>query len=216
MNDRFENRFGGSPLPHLLDKALKNTQKELQKAKQEGETDSLTGLLNRRALDKQLSEVIKRLSYEGHRREADPDYVLFFLSDVDRFKFLNDRYGHSKGDEALKIVAKRFEEEANERGGRAIRFGGDEFALIQEGKGNLTDDQLQAISSRIQEKINSDLYILVSNGKFDITVSIGCAVLRKDRSKNEKTSEEIAQLLIQEADARMYAFKSVNRIEKGK
>ena len=134
---------------------------------------------------------------------------------MNRFKFLNDHYGHSKGDEALKLVARCIEEEARERNGKAFRFGGDEFALIQEGKENLTDS-VEAISSRIQAKINSNLFIQVTGGKFDLAVSVGGAVLRRGEFKGGQTPEEMAGQLIREADARMYADKRRNGVERGK
>ena len=220
MNERFGDRAGENSLAYFLDKALKNSEQREGEARRLANTDSLTGLFNRLVLDEQLPEIIKRLSREGGERESDPDYVLFFLADVNRFKFLDDTYGHPKGDEALRAVARRFEEEARGREGKAIRFGGDEFAIIQEGKGNLTDDEVKSISSRIQAKINSGLSVPVPNGKFDITVSMGYAILRKGElkkdAKNPKGNIEEAAILIKEADDRMYAYKRANGVERGK
>lgn len=105
--------YGMSPennLAQALAKALKSSEDREQEAHLEAGVDPLTGIWNRRTLEKELPDMITRLNREGHQRESDLDYVLVFISDINRFKFLNDGYGHLKGDEVLKMVAKRFEE----------------------------------------------------------------------------------------------------------
>ncbi len=81
--------------------------------------DDLTGLPSRRALNEQMSGLPRR-------------YVIAML-DVDHFKSFNDRYGHDVGDQVLKMVAKKLA--AVRGGGRAYRYGGEEFTIIMPRKG---------------------------------------------------------------------------------
>ncbi|TSC77550.1 MAG: diguanylate cyclase [Parcubacteria group bacterium Gr01-1014_24] len=223
MIDRREFGDGGSLLPRILAESLEKSQERErkarareQKAQSESLTDSKTSLLNSRALNEQLPTVIRRLTHEGHERLFDVDYVFFFLLDIDNFKKLNDSRGHPVGDEALQVVAKRLKEEASERGGQAFRLGGDEFGLMQEGRGSLTKKEVEPILLRVQAKINSDLAKRFPDLDFKLTVSIGHAIQRKGKLKDGETPEEIAKQLIMEADARMYTDKSKNGTERGK
>lgn len=205
MVKRFET---GPTLVGELDKALQSSQAKEEESERLSLTDSLTGIPNLRALDKELSVMVKRLSSSGlgnnERRESGPNYVLFFLIDVDEFDFINNTYGHSKGDDALKVVAVCLEEEAGERKSRAFRWGGDEFAIVQEGKKALTDAEIEAISLRIEKKINSRLFLPVDGKKFNFTVSVGCAVLRIGE---KKTINELKE----EADTKMYLAKKAKK-----
>jgi diguanylate cyclase (GGDEF)-like protein len=76
--------------------------------------DELTGLPGRRALEEAL-------------RTLDGDYAIAMV-DVDRFKRFNDRYGHTAGDQALRMVAAELQKVRG--GGRAYRYGGEEFAIL--------------------------------------------------------------------------------------
>src|SRR3989344_726095 len=74
MDDKLGDRFGNSPLPYLLDKALKNTQEALKstqeaerKARLASRVDNLTRIGNRLAFDEELAKMIKRLNNKGHR-----------------------------------------------------------------------------------------------------------------------------------------------------
>lgn len=209
-------RLGQISEKQLLGLALKLAKKnriELNEAKEKVYLDPLTDLPNRRALDKKLSEAEKRLQ-QGRggvqeRRESHKDYVLCIFIDLDDFKGVNDnpKYGHSVGDQVLKALALYLEEEANERDGVAFRWGGDEFAIIQEGKGNLTDNQVAEISSRIETKINSQLSVPVGAGRLNVTITVGAAILRGGENK---TVEELKK----KADEEMYKRKKEKQGQK--
>ncbi|OGJ02140.1 hypothetical protein A3G53_00515 [Candidatus Nomurabacteria bacterium RIFCSPLOWO2_12_FULL_44_11] len=188
------------------------------------EIDHLTGISNRRGMDKNLSYAIERLNQQGeHRRESNPDFVLFFIADVNRFKFFNDSQGHPQGDKLLIIVAKCFEEEAIERGGQASRYGGDEFAIMQVGRGVASSRNVREIAQRIENKINARLAIALKSAGmagFNITVSVGGAELPKEEFKDiknpRKEIEEMMSTLIKEADTMMYEKKLQSGLERGK
>lgn len=86
-------------------------------------TDAMTGLMNRRGFEKFFEQEISRV-----RRLQSPG-ALMVLIDLDRFKPLNDLYGHQAGDAALKLVGETLMKSIRIADG-AARFGGDEFALL--------------------------------------------------------------------------------------
>lgn len=85
---------------------------------QESSTDPLTGLMNRRALDGQARSLV----------EQNVHFSLVIL-DIDRFKRVNDTYGHNKGDEVLKYLAEKLIHLTAGKG-KCYRFGGEEFVLL--------------------------------------------------------------------------------------
>lgn len=132
------------------------------------DTDELTGLYNRRSMDKHLSAEWSR-AY----REQKPLSLL--LMDVDFFKQYNDSYGHHAGDECLMRVANVILEHAQRASDMCARFGGEEFAVILPGA-----DSDNAM--RIAEDIRSELEALQiphasSNIGNCVTISIGVASL---------------------------------------
>lgn len=104
------------------------------------ERDPLTGLLNRRGLEKRF----ETLRAEGYRAMA--------VIDLDKFKSVNDTYGHVIGDAVLRAAAEALEPDANTR---AIRLGGEEFLLLLRGKdvANRAERRRQAISARVAAKV---------------------------------------------------------------
>ena len=93
------------------------------RARREATRDGLTGVANRRALDRFLQEEWSRAS-----RHAHPMSLILF--DIDDFKRFNDLYGHVGGDECLRRVAARLERHARRPSDLFARFGGEEFALV--------------------------------------------------------------------------------------
>jgi diguanylate cyclase (GGDEF)-like protein len=106
--------------------------------------DPLTELLNRRGIERALDSAMDRLS-----REQKP-HAAFFV-DLDRFKEINDRYGHDAGDSALTEVAAKLREAS--RGGDSIgRVGGDEFVIVMPGA---STDEMPRIAERLRLSISS-------------------------------------------------------------
>ena len=90
---------------------------ELEAARNDAHRDELTGLANRRAIDALLAE----LAEKGEPR-------VIALCDIDKFKSVNDRYGHSVGDRVIKLVAKTLEESCGTH--FVGRWGGEEFIFV--------------------------------------------------------------------------------------
>jgi len=144
--------------------------------------DSLTGLLNRRALLEQLIDW------------ASPEPLRLLLVDIDRFKQINDRHGHLVGDEVLREVAEVMAMRAELRGSVA-RLGGEEFAVIG------TADEL---SEGVALAILADMRARPMAGHVRLTVSIGMA-------EGMVRCEDEWRELYRRADAALYQAKSEGR-----
>lgn len=158
------------------------------------ETDGLTGIANRRSFDDHLTTEWKRA-----RRTAEPLSLL--MIDADRFKTLNDRFGHARGDEVLKVIARLCAANARRPTDLAARYGGEEFAVI------LPDTTLEAARD-IAEAIRRDVAVEASKAEAMTTVSIGVA-----SSNMVADTDPVA--LIRVADAALYIAKTNgrNRVE---
>lgn len=122
-------------------------------------TDPLTGILNRRYLEKRLVEEIQR-----SKRHRFP--MSLMMLDVDEFKSYNDAFGHPAGDTALKIVASILQDIL--RGADvAARYGGEEFAILLP---QTTSTEAAAIAERLRQRIEHTEF-----PKRKVTVSIGIA-----------------------------------------
>jgi diguanylate cyclase (GGDEF)-like protein len=131
---------------------------------QQALVDPLTGLANRRSLEESLQEEISR----AQRFEGD---LCFVLADLDRFKAINDRYGHPTGDRALRVFAQTLKDMVREVDS-AGRWGGEEFALILPGTGVAGG---VALAERVREALAAR-EIRAANGELvRLTASFGVA-----------------------------------------
>lgn len=122
--------------------------------------DSLTGLNNRNRMTHYLSD--KMAHYDGKTR------LYLVMMDLDRFKQINDRYGHVEGDTALCAVAEALKSCGSSHRHFIARYGGDEFAAICElERDEDIDDFCQSVHSATQEACK--------NRQYNITLSIGYA-----------------------------------------
>ncbi|MBG6200608.1 diguanylate cyclase (GGDEF)-like protein/PAS domain S-box-containing protein [Labrenzia sp. EL_13] len=154
--------------------------------------DVLTGLPNRHDFKAKLAEKI-----ECSRKTGDPVAVLFV--DLDNFKFVNDSFGHAIGDRVLTIVAERILS-VHDRRHQSIRFGGDEFVLIVEGK-DADKPALIDLMARLKNEITKT--IRIGDLSFHVTCSIGAACHPLDA--------ENAEQLLKNADKAMFEAKSQGR-----
>ncbi|TWI92879.1 diguanylate cyclase (GGDEF)-like protein [Roseibium hamelinense] len=151
-------------------------------------TDALTGLKNRSVFEKVLAQKI-----DSEATLEPPNALL--LVDVDRFKMINDTFGHTVGDEVLRTLGRTLKQCARD-GEIALRLGGDEFALLI----NAADqDELKRRASEVAFAFSTpckvgDLFL-------DISISIGAAVFPNEFST---TAEAIFP-----ADGALYAAKGL-------
>ncbi len=154
-------------------------------------TDELTGLLNRRgflAIAQQQLKVANRVKGE----------LALMFADMDKFKSINDKWGHQKGDEALVVMAGIFRKTFRDSD-LIARISGDEFALLLLDASNNTID---IISRRLQKNI--DAFNHRAGGVFNLSLSIGMAVYNHDKPCS---IDELLTL----ADGQMYAQKQKKR-----
>ncbi|MFN7101737.1 MAG: PleD family two-component system response regulator [Pseudorhizobium sp.] len=156
-------------------------------------TDGLTGLNNRRYLDSHLRTLFNRAAARGRSLSV-------CITDIDRFKQVNDTYGHDVGDEVLKEFASRIR--STVRGADlACRYGGEEFVVVMP---DTNADTASMIAERLRSLIENEPFILRSSGtKLHITASLGIAC-------NDKGAETPEQLLKQ-ADKALYEAKNGGR-----
>jgi diguanylate cyclase (GGDEF)-like protein len=158
-------------------------------------TDVLTGWLNRRALHD-----IARRDFDRSRRTGTP---LFFIAfDIDHFKTINDRYGHSVGDAAICHVT-ALSARALRGYDAMFRIGGEEFAVLVNG-GSL--DDVQRIAQRLRELV-ADTPLLVHGLAVPMTVSVGLAAARASDLQWED--------VLRHADEAMYHAKQNGRNRVG-
>lgn len=128
-------------------------------------TDPLTGLANRRALEDYLSADLK----------AGGRWAIAWC-DIDRFKHLNDQWGHAVGDEILRVVAARLRGTLRQ-GDWACRVGGDEFVLgIHLATDSSWFDQLTGFTQRLEETMQHPLRVGSGPTGYRIHISLGLAV----------------------------------------
>ncbi|NEU11453.1 GGDEF domain-containing protein [Methylobacterium sp. BTF04] len=157
------------------------------------ETDPLTGLANRRALDAGLAALT----------DAMPVQTALLMIDVDHFKRFNDSYGHPRGDDCLRAVATALAEETRGSQDLVARYGGEEFSILMRG---CDDIEVERIARRLFARIAR--LGIAHHGRGDglqsITVSIGVAVL--SAGHRTRPGELLAV-----ADAALYEAKRSGR-----
>jgi diguanylate cyclase len=115
-------------LQHKLNESqreIQNLREEVRRTRQESQTDSLSGLHNRRAFDHRTQEWLEKL--RSPDAPAVPSCII--LADIDHFKKVNDTYGHAFGDQVIRGVAEVLRQLTPEQA-TAARIGGEEFALL--------------------------------------------------------------------------------------
>lgn len=192
---RFEPDMDTSFLEQLMRKislCLSNVAAH-EKIKRFAFHDPLTGLLNRRAFEAVLNREFSRSKRQNH------DLSLVFL-DLDKFKGINDQFGHDAGDAALVYTAKTMKSMIREEDVVA-RFAGDEFVIIfPETKA----DKVAAIMKRIQSYLKTHPLHINGNELF-ISLSFGI-------TSTEDEQINSAAVLLKKADEKLYAEKK-NRMD---
>jgi two-component system cell cycle response regulator len=173
---------------------VKRLQDELRQRNQEldllSRTDVLTGLRNRRHVEEYLARLTSLA-----RRNAEPMGVL--MADIDRFKSVNDRFGHDGGDTVLREVADRMVRNVRLED-MVGRWGGEEFLVVLPN----TDGQGAAeLAERLRQVVAGEPCPLPDGAAVPVTVSLGGAASMLDD----------AATLVRSADAALYQAKESGR-----
>jgi len=167
--------------------ALQRVRSERDLLRQDAQVDPLTGLHNRRALDRGAQDRV-----DGRERFG----VLFV--DADHFKNVNDRLGHQAGDRVLVSIADVLR--AGLRPGDAVgRYGGEEFVVLVAGAG---PEAARLVAERLRRGVEN---IAPPTGIERVTVSIGTAVF------DPREQADTAQSVMRRADVALYAAKAAGR-----
>ena len=154
--------------------------------------DALTGINNRRQGERFFLEQIKRINEEPHQFM---ECLFLFMMDLNKFKAINDNYGHAEGDKALIATSEILKEACSHIRRRCIlsRFGGDEFVIGVV----FTPEEAQLLNEKIHELViikNAEL-----NAPYKISISVGYTYYKKE-FQNLRT-------FLSEADKLMYKMK---------
>jgi diguanylate cyclase (GGDEF)-like protein len=133
------------------------------------------------------------------------------MIDIDRFKGINDAFGHLAGDKALKEVAQRVEAQIRSMD-TAARFGGDELAILLP---DATSAEAATLAERIRASIAIEPVVLSPTNMRALSVSIGVAEVAPGRDDTDLKT--LADRLLADADAALYRAKALgrNRVQVG-
>jgi diguanylate cyclase (GGDEF)-like protein len=161
----------------------------------DSEKDTLTGLFNRKRLERRLAEISS--AHLKHRRQEDRNDRGEYLAllDLDRFKRINDEYGHLIGDEVLIIFAHILRDSLRDKD-MCFRYGGEEFLILLQ---DVTPEHARTALERIRHNVESHAFPQVGR----VTVSIGFSAV--------DCRAQPAGLTIAEADRALYYAKEQGR-----
>ena len=191
-----EMRKDGLQLKARLDGAMQeiaSLQQGLNAVRMESRIDPLTELANRKHFDETIEEAIR-----GAEQNKRPLSLL--MIDIDHFKSFNDTFGHTTGDQVLRLVAMSFKQNIKGQD-LAARYGGEEFAIVLP---NTALKQGIAVADHIRNAVMAKELKKKSTGEVigRITISIGVASLLQDDTN---------ETLIERADNCLYAAKRNGR-----
>ncbi|SFM90486.1 GGDEF domain-containing protein [Thermodesulforhabdus norvegica] len=181
-----------------LQKDLANIHREIHQIQSQKEllerealTDPLTGVMNRRAYEKRIQEEWERYKRYGH-------IFSILVIDVDRFKDINDRYGHIAGDLILKELTRRVANHLR-RSDMIFRYGGEEFVVILPG----TDiNGAKEVGEKIRKMVEATKFVY-KGSPIAVSLSVGVSQVKED---DENSTDVFGR-----ADAALYRAKSEGR-----
>lgn len=163
-----------------------------------GLTDALTGAQNRRYFEHRCQVEISQA------RRYKQVLACMFL-DIDKFKHINDTYGHQTGDEVLRRVAQVIKSQLRE-GDTLARYGGEEFVVLLP---QADSDHACQIAERIRSSVAESHLEMDSGHEIRLTISIGLSMLRIERAESSRIQQ--AEEMVAAADKALYQAKHGGR-----
>ena len=165
---------------------------QIQQLEKLAQTDSLTGLLNRRA-------IIQRLEQQTQIGQQDPSHHFsVVVADIDRFKDINDRFGHNTGDAVLQQIARSLN--SGLRSSDFIgRWGGEEFIILLP---QTREDGAALVAEKIRQHIGGKSFT-VDGQRIDLSISLGVAQWQPEQDNWGE--------VVKHADQAMYLAKRSGR-----
>ncbi|MGJ8529365.1 diguanylate cyclase domain-containing protein [Maritalea sp.] len=176
-------------ISYRYSKVVRRIQKSEAHNKFMAEHDALTGLPNRLQFDNELDHIIAK---------GELDRCAIICTDLDRFKDVNDTFGHQAGDAVIKEVANRVAKAVGDRG-MAARVGGDEFIILL--RDGLNEDSVMMLCDTIIDSVSEE--VVFDNGRASVGASIGVAWWPDDAVT--------AKTVIRSADQALYRAKELGR-----
>jgi diguanylate cyclase (GGDEF)-like protein/PAS domain S-box-containing protein len=162
----------------------------LQELKNAALLDPLTGLANRRFLEMKISAC-----FEEFYRHGVHFGILF--ADIDRFKSINDTFGHLHGDAVLKMVGKTLDSNIR-KSDLAGRWGGEEFILVVT---YVSEKQMRVLAEKIRMLVEQS-FLVIGSDRVAVTITIGATLALR---------EDTPESLLERADRLLYAGKTAGR-----
>jgi diguanylate cyclase (GGDEF)-like protein len=191
ITDRKESQIRLRSINEQLAEQIKENLKLQEILREQAIRDPLTGLYNRRFLYETMGRELARA-----QREKYP--ISFMMMDIDRFKQVNDTYGHAAGDKVLVALASLLQTHTR-LGDIACRYGGEEFLVVM-------PQVSEADAKRRAEQIRQSFHAMETDSddaKLSATISIGIAFYPRDGGDSET--------VIKAADAALYQAKQAGR-----
>lgn len=176
---------------HRINKEIENKQEQLlcmnEELREISNTDSLTGIANRRFFQQQLTQYVEKYHQNGI------PFSLLIL-DIDHFKQVNDNHGHAVGDLVLAQLGLILSTVAREND-TAARFGGEEFVLLL---GETAEEEAFQLAQNLNKKLEQTIWPTIGR----LTVSIGCTTFQENDTENS---------IFEHADEALYEAKRNGR-----
>jgi diguanylate cyclase len=169
---------------------IKKLTKELEESRREASIDFLTQVANRASFDRAITDMVN----DFYRRNY--PFALLMI-DIDKFKNINDTYGHQAGDYVLKELARLLKSQLRARDVIA-RYGGEEFAILLPG---VSFSQAIRIAERLRRSVEKHLF-KYNDQTIPVTISVGVAMMREGLDETA---------LIERADKALYLAKKSGR-----
>lgn len=171
---------------------LQEMKSTLEEYKRLADSDALTQLHNRRAFDRVITGI-----YDSSRSVT---FSALILADIDRFKLVNDRFGHPVGDRVIQIVAGIISSTVKDST-LVARTGGEEFAIILAGFG---EDAVHRTAEEIRQAVMNAPFVNIANGANygPVTVSLGICMAAQAKGPDD---------LYAKADRALYTSKAAGR-----
>lgn len=151
--------------------------------------------LEKAAVTDQLTKTQNRLAFRNDYDSFNNKFVYMMILDIDNFKNINDYYGHSAGDYALKILTKVLKSVFNQD--KVYRYGGDEFLVVSAKEGR-TPEEFAELTGQLKQQM-ADLYFNKSD--FELHFSAGYVY-------GQVETHEDLRLMISQADQKLYEAKN--------
>jgi diguanylate cyclase (GGDEF)-like protein len=185
-------RVGGIPAERRLARAFNAAAGAFLQVEARATHDRLTGIANRETL-------LTTLVAEVERATRHHSWLSVAFIDIDRFKPINDTYGHKSGDAILRQVANVIAD--NIRGSDLLgRYGGEEFMLILP---ETQPDEAVVLAEKLRSLVAAHSLLIAGQQRLQVTISVGVA--------GEIGSQLQVDALVDQADAAMYAAKQLGR-----